>query len=53
MIPAILSVWKNKQTRLFIEVIVSEVVTFGGDARYCSPGHTAKYGSYSYGPYQI
>ena len=47
LIPTILSVWQKEQTRLFVEVIGSEAVTLGGDARCCSPGHTAKYGSYS------
>ena len=43
-----MSVWSQKQQRL-IEVIHQEdrSVRLAGDARCCSPGHTAKFRSYS------
>lgn len=47
-VPAVERVWKAHQDALF-DVIrrQNEAVVVGGDARCCSPGHTAKYGSYS------
>lgn len=41
-------VWKAHQDALFDLIRrQNEAVVVGGDARCCSPGHTAKYGSYS------
>ena len=47
-VPAVERVWKAHQDALF-DVIrqQNEDVVVGGDVRYCSPVHTAKYGSYS------
>jgi solute carrier family 8 (sodium/calcium exchanger) len=30
-----------------LQSITTEIAELGGEARCCSPGHTAKYGSYS------
>ncbi|XP_074653355.1 uncharacterized protein LOC141907572 isoform X2 [Tubulanus polymorphus] len=46
LIPAISKLWKSKQQSMFNE-LKSKNLTLGGDARCCSPGHTAKFGSYS------
>ena len=43
LIPAVDNVWRDER-----EVILRDIngpVSVGGDARCCSPGHTAKYGS--------
>ena len=46
--PTILSVWKSSQGELIQQIQDSgQSVKLAGDARCCSPGHTAKYGSYS------
>lgn len=48
LVPAVEQVWHQKQQELFEEIKTSGVpVKLGGDARCCSPGHTAKFGSYS------
>ena len=49
LVPVIRSVWNFKQTVLIDEIKENDSgkVKLGGDARCCSPGHTAKYGSYS------
>lgn len=46
LLPAINSVWKNSQENL-LKGLIGRDLTMGGDARCCSPGRTAKYGSYS------
>ena len=46
--PAIISVWKHKQLQLLNECISREIpLVIGGDGRADSPGHSAKFGSYS------
>ena len=45
LLPAINSVWFDAQTEVLAKV--SGPLKLGGDARCCSPGHTAKYGSYT------
>ncbi|XP_052084466.1 uncharacterized protein LOC127721708 [Mytilus californianus] len=48
LVPAVNSVWNRKQLELVDEIKDSgRSLKLGGDARCCSPGHTAKYGSYS------
>ncbi|KAJ8311197.1 hypothetical protein KUTeg_011260 [Tegillarca granosa] len=48
LVPAISSVYQFKQLNLFEEIKETGVaLRLGGDARCCSPRHTAKYGSYS------
>ena len=45
LIPAVDNVWFDER-----ECVLSKIhgsVSVGGDARCCSPGHTAKYGSYT------
>jgi len=44
--PAVRSVWQQKQVDLMNER-KGRPVRLGGDGRCCSPGHTAKFGSYS------
>ena len=45
--PAVISVWKTKQSTLLDQCRASGVpLTIGGDGRADSPGHSAKYGSY-------
>lgn len=46
LIPTIISVWKKCQQQLFAQLTHRQLV-LGGDARMDSPGHSAKYGSYS------
>lgn len=46
VLPAVDNVWKRTQARLF-EIRRGTALRLGGDARCCSPGHTAKYGSYT------
>lgn len=48
VVPTVNSVWERKQQYL-LDSIREEgrELKLGGDARCCSPGHTAKYGSYS------
>lgn len=47
--PTITNVWKRQQKQM-IEVLqaLGEPLSLGGDARNDSPGHSAKYGSYSF-----
>ena len=46
--PAILLVWLNQQCNLLSDIKKSgKSLQLGGDVRADSPGHTAKYGSYS------
>ena len=48
VVPAINSVWEVKQLDLLTSIReAGQDLILGGDARCCSPGHTAKYGSYS------
>jgi solute carrier family 8 (sodium/calcium exchanger) len=47
LIPAVLRVWSTQQETMFCNELKSEALKLGGDGRCCSPGHTAKYGSYS------
>lgn len=44
--PAIRSVWQQKQSDM-IDERHGRQLRLGGDGRCCSPGHTAKFGSYS------
>lgn len=46
LIPAIQTFWNTKQLAMMLER-KGMPLRLGGDARCCSPGHTAKYGSYS------
>lgn len=46
LIPAVKLVWNIKQTSLLDER-KGKAVRLAGDGRCCSPGHTAKYGSYT------
>lgn len=49
VVPAINSVWEIKQLDLLTSIReAGQDLILGGDARCCSPGHTAKYGSYSF-----
>ena len=46
--PTILSVWNTHQQAMVEEIKRSgRVLRLAGDMRCCTPGHTAKYGSYS------
>ena len=48
LVPSVLNVWGRKQDELFDNLRQEgRPVKLGGDARCCSPGHTAKFGSYS------
>lgn len=48
IVPTITDVWQMKQSDIIDEIRNNgNKVKLGGDARCCSPGHTAKYGSYS------
>lgn len=46
LIPAVTQVWKASQVEMY-SVLRQQGAYLGGDARCCSPGHTAKYGSYT------
>ena len=46
LIPSVLSTWNLHQKELF-KTVENKTLTIGGDARMDSPGHSAKYGSYS------
>lgn len=46
LIPAVRNVWMEYQTAA-LQLCEGRDVKVGGDARCCSPGHSAKYGSYS------
>ncbi|XP_064643195.1 uncharacterized protein LOC135497319 isoform X1 [Lineus longissimus] len=46
LIPSVFAVWQRKQDSMFKERKRKQL-SLSGDARCCSPGHTAKYGSYS------
>ena len=45
LIPAVDYVWSKEREEVLDSI--SGPVSVGGDARCCSPGHTAKYGSYT------
>ena len=46
--PAILSVWSKQQKDLLVEASINKrALILGGDGRADSPGHSAKYGSYT------
>ncbi|XP_071377166.1 uncharacterized protein [Centroberyx affinis] len=47
MDPCVFSTWKRLQADLIQTLSQTEGVTLGGDMRADSPGHSAKYGSYS------
>ncbi|WAR31785.1 hypothetical protein MAR_034327 [Mya arenaria] len=48
LVPTVLEVWKDKQSCILEEVRTSRrVVSVAADGRCCSPGHTAKYLSYT------
>lgn len=47
--PAIVQVWKRQQQALFHRIVADGgKVTIGGDGRSDSPGHCAKFGSYTF-----
>ncbi|XP_034078893.1 uncharacterized protein LOC117550588 [Gymnodraco acuticeps] len=46
LIPAVENVWKRKQQH-HLAALKDRPAKLGGDGRCCSPGHTAKYGSYT------
>ena len=46
LIPSVLSTWNLHQKELF-KTVENKTLMIGGDARMDSPGHSAKYGSYS------
>ncbi|XP_046339478.2 uncharacterized protein LOC124120650 isoform X2 [Haliotis rufescens] len=46
IVPAISRVWSKHQNQLLLER-KEKSIRLAGDARCCSPGHTAKYGSYT------
>ncbi|XP_053403685.1 uncharacterized protein LOC123546133 isoform X1 [Mercenaria mercenaria] len=46
VIPAIANTWQQKQNETLL-ACRGRSIRVGGDARCCSPGHTAKYGSYT------
>lgn len=45
--PAVQSVWKDQQTKLIDECKESGPLSLGGDGRADSPGHSAKFGTYT------
>lgn len=46
--PAIVKVWENMQHKFVSHLMVLDKrLVLGGDARSDSPGHTAKFGSYT------
>ena len=47
LIPAVQVNWHLQQQELIEERRGTGSISVGGDARCCSPGHTAKYGSYT------
>ncbi|KAK3107168.1 hypothetical protein FSP39_008415 [Pinctada imbricata] len=48
LVPTISTVWTNKQEMMLDELRHEGIpLRLGGDARCCSPGHTAKFGSYT------
>lgn len=48
LVPAVQKVWQKNQQEMFDSLRERGLpVKLGGDARCCSPGHTAKFGSYS------
>lgn len=47
ILPSVLHKWRLHQTDLLAELKERESVCLGGDMRADSPGHCAKYGSYS------
>jgi len=46
LIPAVKSVWNSSQQKL-LQSLAGKNCIVGGDARCCSPGHTAKFSSYT------
>jgi len=46
VIPSVRSVWQFEQSKV-IRSLTGKKVKLAGDGRCCSPGHTAKYGSYT------
>ena len=46
LIPSVFSVWEESQQKLF-QASEGKTIVLGGDARMDSPGHSAKYGSYT------
>lgn len=47
LIPTVSWQWKLEQDELIMETVGAGPVTLGGDMRLDSPGHSAKYGSYT------
>ncbi|KAK3100232.1 hypothetical protein FSP39_016728 [Pinctada imbricata] len=48
LVPTIESVFKTQQVDLIQDILIrNRPVRIGGDGRCCSPGHTAKFGSYT------
>ena len=46
LIPTVFNCWKDHQAKL-IQQRQGRPLSLGGDGRCCSPGHCAKYGSYT------
>jgi solute carrier family 8 (sodium/calcium exchanger) len=47
LLPTIYKVWKTNQEKVLQNLILKESLVLGGDGRADSPGHSAKYGTYS------
>ncbi|XP_071950777.1 uncharacterized protein [Antedon mediterranea] len=47
LLPSIRQVWRNHQEKAITNLKEDESVVLGGDGRADSPGHSAKYGSYT------
>lgn len=46
--PAVFTIWEDKQSAMITQLKESgQSIRVGGDGRCCSPGHTAKYGTYT------
>ena len=45
LVPSVTAVWKRQQQELFEKI--TGTVKLGGDGRCDSPGHSAKYGTYT------
>ena len=48
LIPSVSSVWVKQQSELLRNLQQEKEIVLGGDCRCDSPGHSAKYGSYSF-----
>lgn len=48
LFPAVVSVWRREQAKIIADLKAKgEPLILGGDGRADSPGHSAKYGTYS------